>query len=133
MNQASLYFQVIIVLLLVAMPCIALSGAVARSGSAPIQATATVIHPVGLEEFPPESDQSHPALLFRSPGSAGTYVEIEADGVCIDCPYRSKLTISSQDAITGTDDLLLMSYDDLIQSVPTGTHECTVTVFVTEN
>ncbi len=133
MKQASLYYQIRIALLLVAMPCIALSGAVAWSGSAPIQATATVIHPVGLEEFPPESDQHQPALLFRTPGSAGTYVEIEADGVCFDCPSRLKLTISSTDAITETDDLSLMSYDDLMQSVPTGTRECTITVFVTEN
>ncbi|MCK4632146.1 MAG: hypothetical protein KAT79_02685, partial [candidate division Zixibacteria bacterium] len=59
--------------------------------------------------------------------------EIEADGVCFDCPDRSKLATLSPSALDETDCLSLISYDDLIQSVPTGTRECTITVFVTEN
>ena len=133
MKQASLSYKIIIVLLITTLTGTALSGVATGGEAAPIQATATVVHPVGMEEFPPETDYSQPALLFRAPGSTGTYIEIEADGVCMNCPVRSKPMTLSPDAIAETDGLSLISFDDLAGSVPSGTRECTITVFVTEN
>ena len=134
MNKTRLLCQFMPILLLIAVPGMAFSGSAIRSTSASIQAVATVVQPVGLEEVAAEEGLTcGSALLFRAPGSTGTCVQLQVDGICTDCTglWESAVQLPAGDVVTSG--LSLLSYEKLIESIPSGTRECTITVFVTEN